>query len=561
MTFPDHTIRPGAALDADGRYRGLERGPAEPRSARTELAPGATLDPGATVARFVQLTDFQIADPVSPGRLTFLHGLAGRPGWEFMFPAYRPQEPVALQAFEATIRTLRELGTDTIDFVVTTGDNIDSAQSNELSALFALLDGDTVLDPNFGATETRTLPAYAVSAEFYNPEPESRDVYKREHGFPDVPGLLAAAAGPFRTRGLGVPWLACFGNHDCLVQGRAPVTAEYQALVTGDSAPTALGIDPPADPIRRYLPDPTVLSQGPAVPIAARTDRRVISPAEYVRAHLDSPTEPRGHGFTEQNLIEGTTYYSYDAVPGVRMIVLDSTHPAGHVTGSIGARQWGWLVDQLIAAHSSYRGEDGAIVRTGNRDRAVIIASHHGLGMLTNTTPDPDGETRYLAADLEALLHRFGNVVLWIAGHEHRNEVTPRHRPDPQEDPAGGFWHVLTSGLCEWPCQTRLLELVLPQQDSNHLIIRSTMIDHSAPERPGPALELLDLASLHRELSFNEPTRVGGPHSAGTPADRTVDLIVPVPPALLASLRGAIASSERPSTGDHDGNAVVLGLS
>ncbi|MFE3227010.1 metallophosphoesterase family protein [Nocardia sp. NPDC059228] len=283
-------------------------------------------------------------------------------------------------------------------------------------------------------------------------------------------------------------------------------------------------------------------------------------PAEYVRAHLDSPTEPRGHGFTEQNLIEGTTYYSYDAVPGVRMIVLDSTHPAGHVTGSIGARQWDWLVDQLIAAHSSYRGEDGAIVRTGNRDRAMIIASHHGLGMLTNSTPDPDGETRYLAAYLEALLHRFGNVVLWIAGHEHRNEVTLRRRPpDPQEDPAGGFWHVLTSGLCEWPCQTRLLELVLPQQDSSHLIIRSTMIDHSAPERPGQALELLNLASLHRELSFNEPTRVGGPHSAGTPADRTVDLIVPVSPALLASLRGAMARSERPSTGDRDGNAVVLG--
>ncbi|WP_040810157.1 hypothetical protein [Nocardia concava] len=508
----------------------------EPHLLRTDLAPGRSAGPGPRLARFVQMTDFQIADPYSPGRLTFLHRFAGRPGWGFMFPAYRPQEPLLLHAIEASVRAVREIAGGGTDFVLTTGDSIDSAQANELTALLALLDGGAEVDPNFGVGDPESQPSRAISGEFYNPEPESRDVYKRDHGFPDVPGLLAAAGEPFVTEGLGVPWLGCFGNHDCLVQGRAPLTPEFQALVTGDRQPVALGFEPSGDPMDLYVTDPTVLSHGESRPIPPRADRRVISPAEYVRAHLDSPTQPPGHGFTEQNLADGTTYYCYDAVPGLRVIVLDSTHPAGHVTGSIGARQRDWLIERLAEVHSSYSGEDGAPVRTGNTDRVVVLASHHGLGMMNNTTAGADDEQRCHAADLEALVHRFGNVVLWIAGHEHRNSVVPHARAD------GGFWHLLTSGLCEWPCQTRSLEISLPQPDSTGdlLAIRSTMIDHAASARPGAALDLWDLAAWHRELSRIEPTRVGGPYSAGTPADRNVDLLVPISPALAAALRAVL---------------------
>ncbi|MVU77005.1 hypothetical protein GPX89_07060 [Nocardia sp. ET3-3] len=532
MTSDEFTLAPAVS----GSYSALTRGPGEPHLERADLAPGRSAGPGPRLARFVQMTDFQIADPFSPGRLTFLHHLAGRPGWEYMFPAYRPQEPLILQAVEAAVRSVREIGGIAPDFVVTTGDSIDSAQANELTALLALLDGGTELDPNFGVTDTGWHPAQAISAEFYSPEPESRDVYKKR-GFPDVPGLLAAASRPFVTEGLGVPWLGCFGNHDCLVQGRAPLTPEFQALVTGDRQPIALGMEPPDDPMERYLADPTALSRGPSQPISPRADRRVIGPAEYVRAHLDSPTQPPGHGFTEQNLADGTTYYCYDAVPGLRMIVLDSTHPAGHVTGSIGARQRDWLIERLAEVHSSYLGEDGVEVRTGNTDRVVVLASHHGLTMMNNTTENAaDDEQRYHAADLEALVHRFGNVVLWLAGHEHRNSVVAHPRA------GGGFWHVLTSGLCEWPAQTRSLEISLPEPDSTgHLLaIRSTMIDHAAPAVPGPDLDLWDLAAWHRELSYNEPTRVGGPHSAGTPADRNADLLVPISPALAAALRAVV---------------------
>ncbi|WP_405492303.1 hypothetical protein [Nocardia sp. NBC_00511] len=528
MSSEDYVLRP----ESSGRYRRLNREVGEKQLLRTDLAPGRSALPGRRIARFAQLTDFQLADPYSPGRLTFLHRLAGRAGWEFMFPAYRPQEPLLLQAIEATVRTLRAAGD--LDFVVTTGDSIDSAQANELAALLALLDGDAEVDPNFGVRDPKGHPAQSVSAEFYNPEPDSRDVYKLEHGFPDIPGLLAAAGKPFAAAGLGIPWLGCFGNHDCLVQGRALPTDALQDLVTGDRQPIELGIEPPDRPMEVYLADPTALSQGPSQPLEPRADRRVITPAEYVRAHLDSPTQPPGHGFSAANLADGTAYYCYDAVPGLRLIVLDSTHPAGHVTGSIGARQRDWLIDRLTEVHSSYLGVAGSEVTTGNPDRVVVLASHHAPTMMNNTTPGPrDAERRYHAADIEEIAHRFGNVVLWVAGHEHRNSVVAH------PGPGGGFWHLITSGLCEWPCQTRALEIALPQSDSDDdlLIIRSTMLDHDAPARPGAALDLWDLASCHRELAVNEPSRVGGPQSAGTPADRNVDLLVPIRPALAATLR------------------------
>jgi metallophosphoesterase (TIGR03767 family) len=520
-------------------YHTLTEGPGEPHMVRTELAAGATSQARTSLLSFVHITDFQLADPISPGRLDFLQGLAGRPGWDAMLPAYRPQEFAALQAFEAMVRTIGELGPRQLDFVITTGDNTDNAQLNELAAFLRLLDGGE-LDPAFGVADPAGHPSHAVSGEFYNPDPVVVDRYKREYGFPDRPGALEAAARPFVAKGIGVPWLACFGNHDCLAQGRAPVTPEFQALVTGAHRPIEAPPALPHAPYERYLADPTALSGGPALPIQPRADRRVASRAEYIRAHLDSSAAPAGHGFTDRNLADGTAYYCYDEFPGVRVIVLDSTDPAGHVTGSIGARQRDWLITRLAEAHSAHLGERGERVHTGNRDRAVVLASHHALGMLTNTTEGPDADLpRYLAADIEAILHRFPNVVLWIAGHEHRNAVTAH------PGPTGGWWHLITSGLCEWPCQARLLELLLPEPgpSGDTLMIRSTMIDHAAPARPTTALDVWDLAAIHRELAANEPTRVGGPHAEGESTDRNVELVVPISPALAANLRAGTSTN------------------
>ena len=109
--------------------------------------------------------------------------------------------------------------------------------------------------------------------------------------------------------------------------------------------------------------------------------------------------------------------------------------------------------------HSAYRGPDGGDVRTGHDDRLVIVFSHHGTDTLDNSRgghAGPDGEPM-LGADLVALLHRFPNVVLWLNGHTHTNTIRPR--PDPA-DPKRGFWEVTTCAVVDWPCQTRVVELL-----------------------------------------------------------------------------------------------------
>ena len=168
----------------------------------------------------------------------------------------------------------------------------------------------------------------------------------------------------------------------------------------------------------------------------------------------------------------------------------------------------------------------------------MILISHHGIDTLTNTRAahaGPAGEPLLGAAELLALLHRFPNVVLWLNGHTHTNAVRPRRDP---ADPARGFWEVTTCAVIDWPCQTRVVELL---DHGEYLSIVTTMVDHDAPVGPaslGPAsLESADdLAALHRELAANVPWNVAA--MAGAPADRNLELRV-VPPFPLSRLPGA----------------------
>ena len=183
--------------------------------------------------------------------------------------------------------------------------------------------------------------------------------------------------------------------------------------------------------------------------------------------------------------------------------------------------------------HSAYRGADGGEVRTGHDDRLVIVFSHHGTDTLDNSRgghEGPDGEP-LLGAGLVALLHRFPNVVLWLNGHTHTNTIRPR--PDPG-DPARGFWEVTTCAVVDWPCQTRVVELL---DHGEYLSIVTTMVDHDTPAAPPvPLATSDDLAALHRELAANVPWDVSV--MAGDAADRNVELRL-APPFPLKRLPGA----------------------
>lgn len=544
----DHHSRPGWTVARTVRrgpvvrrgtergYRRLELGPGEPHVVRADLlgAPVDTVD-ARHLLGFVHLTDLQLADVASPGRLEFLQRLVGRADLAPMLPSYRAHELLAAHAFETMLSTvngliLRGVSGHRPRFALTTGDNIDNQQWNELQWFFALMNGAEKLVTCSGgdAYESVHAPGWGDPA-YWRPEP-GQDEFKRRWGFPDRPGLVAAALTPFDATGLRLPWLACFGNHDGLVQGRAPAGPAYAEIVVG--ALKAAGVPPEllTGDAPDFLADPAAYLTGPAHPVVPDHGRRLMTRAEFVAAHLADGGVPHGHGFTEENLALGTAYYVVDEHPGVRVIVLDTTNPGGFPDGSVGLRQLRWLEARLREVHARYRDPDGRWVPTGNDDRLVVLASHHGLSTLTNpvTRPDPyQPESaadlpRLLAPELRSLLHRFPNVVLWVSGHTHRNSVRPC--PNPL---GGGFWEVSTSALMDWPCQARFLELGVT--GSGDIGITSTMVDHQAPPLPDDAEGVEFLAALHRELAANEPHGVGGHDAHGVREDRNVVMLVPAP--------------------------------
>jgi len=86
---------------------------------------------------FVHLTDLQLVDVSSPGRLEFLQRLVGRADLAPMLPSYRAHELLAAHAFETMLSTINRLtqrgvGGRRPQFALTTGDNIDNQQWNEL---------------------------------------------------------------------------------------------------------------------------------------------------------------------------------------------------------------------------------------------------------------------------------------------------------------------------------------------------------------------------------------------------------------------------------------------
>ena len=518
-------------------YRRLTAGPGEPHTVREEL--GARAGSGrvgrrAAVLSFAHLTDIHVIDAQSPGRVEFLDRYDDDPRFATLFSsAYRPQEFLSPQLADSVLAAVRRAGVGPVAgqplaFGLCTGDNTDNAQLNELQWHLDLMNG-TAFSPNSGGPSFEGVhdqDAASYDVHYWHPDgtPEGAQVDdgKRLYGFPTVPGLLDAAITTFTPAGVGLPWYSCYGNHDGLVQGNFPesfgltLAAEGSqkiiALPAGTSPGDVAGALEGQDPARLQPP-----SAGFRRTVTADPARRILSRAESVREHFTRGGTPMGHGFTQDNLAQGTAYYVFDASPQVRGIVLDSVNPNGESSGSLDAAQFAWLRARLEE------------VTGPGRDRLVVVFSHHGLGSMTNRlvfVDDP--QPRVLGPEVQALLLEFPNVVLMVDGHTHVNRVTARTRPD-----GGGFWELATAAHVDFPCQARLVE-VLDNRDGT-LSIFATVLDAAAPLRPPDVLPVSptteQLASLARELAANDWQEQGSDRR-GALEDRNVELLVAAPFAL-----------------------------
>ncbi len=436
--------------DGDGA---LERGPGEPLRDREELAGAAGR--GEPLATFAQISDPHIRDEESPARVPFLDRLGG-----VFRPAFRPQEALTAQLLTATVRSLNRMRPRA---VVVTGDLADNAQANELATARAVLDGGRVR-PDSGA------PGYAGVQEPDNADPF---YYRPDNDPPRHPGLLDGAQRPFTSPGLDAPWYPLLGNHDLLAQGEAPRTPAIQALATGGRLIESL--DPAVRP-DAGTDAPAAVAALLAGGVPGRTRavpsdpaRRLVSPAEAIRR------------LGRRGREAGRLDYSFDIGASVRGIVLDVVDRGGGARGLVSRAQIAWLRGELRRAASRY----------------VVVFSHQPL-------TESDGGGAALRA-----LDAAPRVVAAVAGHRHRNAITPR--------PSGPYWLVETASLADFPQQARFFRLV--RTAAGGVALETWMIDHAGA----------GLAGVSRELAFLD-AQGGRPRGyAGRRDDRNARLWLPAP--------------------------------
>ncbi|MGZ4143451.1 MAG: TIGR03767 family metallophosphoesterase [Actinomycetota bacterium] len=519
------TIVRGARLGTGttGAYYRLASGPGEPHLLRTDLAKRSATPHRAELLTFGHFTDIHLIDAQSPARVEFLDRYSDTSNCSSapFQAAQRAHETMTLHVLDAMVRRLNAIAVGPatgarVAFTMCTGDNIDNKQLNETRWFIDVMDGKTVLPDSGTPGVYEGVQSHAWGdEEYWQPDPTAAgkaDRYKRAYGFPDYPGLLEQAIKPFKPAGIHTPWYQVFGNHDGLLQGNAPKNPVLNAIAVGPLKVTTLPGFDPCDGFDILRTDPSALLTAPARVVGADPDRAFVSHARYIAKHFRSAASPGpvGHGFTNENLRDDTGYYMIDDVDRrFRMIALDTLNPGGYEGGSIGQKQLDWLIARLTEVHSRYLDANGNWVSTHNRDRLVILFSHHGLRSLDNplATPSPDVQDdvdtsdlpRKVADEIAAAVQRFPNVIAWVNGHTHNNVITPR------PGPAGGFWDIGTAAHVDWNTQSRLLEIV--DNADGTLSIFCTMFDHAGPAVPGSARDAVGIATIARELSANDPQK------------------------------------------------------
>ena len=218
-------------MGSQAAYRAVGNFPGEPHVVRTELTgTDEPVKPLETIACIAHLTDLHVTDVQSPARFEWVNRYGRDPRFRELITMQRPQETLNAHAIAAMLRSINNV--DTIQLAVMTGDAIDNTQRNELTNFLALLDGGMVRPdsgaPGYDGVQRADWPGQI----FWKPDgPPQGDLFQSALGFPQHAGLLEQAMQGFRSEGIRVPWLGCYGNHEEVCQGVGVVSEIGRAHV------------------------------------------------------------------------------------------------------------------------------------------------------------------------------------------------------------------------------------------------------------------------------------------------------------------------------------------
>lgn len=424
---------------------------------------GASVTNTARLLNFFTITDIHISDEETPCSAVF----AGYKGGNSS--AYSPVMMLTTQVLDAAVQTINALHKQkAFDFGMAIGDAANGSQYNELRWYIDVLDGRNI-NPDSGDKD--------------DPVPGPYNDYQDEY----------KAAGLDRS----IPWYQTLGNHDHSYLGSYPVTDYLKNIYTGTdillmgdlfkdgpdsrtdfmgtidgSTPygNIIGAGPVADfTVNGVLTPPTVA--------AADADRRPLSRKEWMNEFFNTTSKPVGHGFSHDNVNNDFASYSFEPKSDIplKVIVLDNTQLFDvanmdedfdiHENGYINQARFDWLVSELDKGQAE--------------GKLMIISAH--IPIIAIGMNPPLSPSAISSQTLLARLGQYPNLILWIAGHRHRNVVTPRPSINPAYQGAEyGFWEVETASLRDFPQQFRMFEIV--RNSDNTISIITTDVDPAVKE-------------------------------------------------------------------------------
>jgi hypothetical protein len=212
-----------------------------------------------------------------------------------------------------------------------------------------------------------------------------------------------------------------------------------------------------------------------------------------MKEFFDTTSTPVGHGFTQNNIVNDFACYTFEPKTNIpiRVLALDDTCKANlnaefpyDGMGCIDQARYDWLVGELDRGQA-----DGML---------MIIAAHVPIApqtSLTDSTPTPmfyvpattdpydpparDPHSIKTDNELLTTLHKYPNLILWIAGHRHLNTITAQPSSDSSH-PEYGFWEVETASLRDFPKQLRTFDIV--RNSDNTISIIAIDVDPAVKE-------------------------------------------------------------------------------